>query len=30
MGSIYSYGHDKGLRPIVIMRVDRFNFKLPL
>lgn len=29
-GTIYSYGHDKGMRPVVIMRVDKFNFKLPI
>jgi hypothetical protein len=29
-GSIYSYGCDKKLLPILIMRVDKMNFKKPL
>jgi len=29
-GCIYSYGQDKGMRPVVVMRVDKFDFKLPI
>ena len=26
-GQFYTYGYDKGLRPNVIIRIDKINFK---
>lgn len=26
-GIMYTYGHDKGLKPIVVIRIDRINFE---
>lgn len=25
-GCIYTYGHDRGMKPIVILRLDRFDY----
>lgn len=29
-GCIYTYGHDRGMRPIVIIRADKFDFTRPI
>jgi hypothetical protein len=30
VGSIYSYGYDRKLLPVLVMRIDRMDFKQPL
>ena len=30
MGQAYCYGHDRGMRPNVILRVDKIDFRQPI
>ena len=29
-GCIYSYGHDRNMKPIVIIRADKFDYSLSI
>lgn len=29
-GCIYTYGHDRNMKPIIILRADMFDFSLPV
>jgi hypothetical protein len=29
-GCIYSYGHDRNMKPIVIIRADKFDYSLTI
>lgn len=30
LGCIYTYGHDRNLKPIVILRADKFDYNISL